>query len=361
MTPNSPLRDMLRILLSALFILGTLLACLWILRPFLSALIWAALIVVATWPVLLSVQKALWGKRGLATVMMTGAMLLVVVLPLAFAGLAIADHADDAAARLKQVASAGIPAAPGWLEGVPVVGAKLSAQWQAMAALGPEALQAKLAPHVKDIAAWMLAKAGGLAGFLLHLVLTAILAAVLYSTGETATTGLRAFALRLGGVRGDQSVTLAGQAVRGVALGVVVTAIVQSVLGGIGLALASVPFAMPLTLLMFVLAVAQIGPVPVLLCVVAWLFWSGNTLTAWIFLPWAIFVGVLDNFLRPILIKRGADLPLLLIFAGVIGGLLGFGIVGLFVGPVVLAIAYTQLSAWVTDSNAEAAAPPPAP
>ena len=164
---------------------------------------------------------------------------------------------------------------------------------------------------------------------------------------------MRAFAYRLAGARGEQSVTLGGQAIRAVALGVIVTAVVQSLLGGIGLVVAGVPFAGFLTALMFMLGVAQVGATPVMVLAVGWLYWSGNTLTATIFLPWAILVSVLDNILRPLLIKRGADLPLILIFAGVIGGLIAFGVVGLFVGPVVLAIAYTELSAWIADG------PPP--
>jgi predicted PurR-regulated permease PerM len=170
---------------------------------------------------------------------------------------------------------------------------------------------------------------------------------LLYYKGDAAADGVFAFARRLAGTRGERAVTLAGQAVRAVALGVVVTAIVQAALGGIGLAIAGVPLAGFLTALMFVLAVAQIGAAPVLALAVAWLYLTSDTWTATAFLAWAIFVAAIDNVLRPVLIKRGADLPLVLIFAGVIGGLLAFGIVGLFAGPVVLAVAYTQLTAWV--------------
>jgi predicted PurR-regulated permease PerM len=138
-----------------------------------------------------------------------------------------------------------------------------------------------------------------------------------------------------------------------VALGVVVTALVQSLLGGIGLAVAGVPFAAALTAVMFMLALAQIGAVPILLFGLAWL-WSKES-TAWFFalLVWTVIVGSLDNVLRPILIRRGADLPLILIFAGVIGGLFAFGLLGLFVGPVILAVAYTLLDAWVAEAPKE--------
>jgi predicted PurR-regulated permease PerM len=165
---------------------------------------------------------------------------------------------------------------------------------------------------------------------------------------------VRAFARRLSGVRGDQSITLAAQSIRAVALGVVVTALVQALLGGVGLVMAGVPLAGFLTAVMFVLAVAQIGAGPVLIIATIWLYWKVDTTTATIFLVWAVFVGTIDNVLRPFLIKSGADLPLLLIFAGVIGGLLAFGVVGLFVGPVVLAVAYTEVVAWVQDVDTSA-------
>ena len=143
---------------------------------------------------------------------------------------------------------------------------------------------------------------------------------------------------------------LAGKAIRGVALGVGLTAVVQSMLGGIGLAVTGVPAAAVLTAVMLLLCIAQLGPVLVLIPAVIWLYWSGQNLWGTVLLVWSILVGSLDNFLRPILIKKGADLPLLLIFAGVIGGLLGFGLIGIFVGPVVLAVTYTLFEAWIEDA-----------
>ena len=133
------------------------------------------------------------------------------------------------------------------------------------------------------------------------------------------------------------------------ALGVGVTAIVQAVVGGIGLAIAGVPFAALLTAVMFMFCIVQIGPTLVLAPAVIWVFWSGSTGWGIFLLIWTLVVGTMDNFLRPWLIKRGADLPLLLIFAGVIGGLLGFGLVGIFVGPVMLAVSYTLMVAWLDD------------
>jgi predicted PurR-regulated permease PerM len=137
----------------------------------------------------------------------------------------------------------------------------------------------------------------------------------------------------------------------------VVTALAQSVLGGVGLAVAGIPFAAILTAVMFMLAIAQIGPLLVLLPSIVWLYWSGSTGWGTFLLFWTLVVGTMDNFLRPVLIKKGADLPLLLIFAGVVGGLVAFGLIGIFVGPVVLAVGHTLLSAWINEDNGEARSP----
>jgi predicted PurR-regulated permease PerM len=198
---------------------------------------------------------------------------------------------------------------------------------------------------------------GGFGLVSVQFLLTIVISAIMYATGEDAARWVRRFGRRLAGDRGDNVVRLAGQAIRGVALGVVVTALVQSLLGGIGLAIAGVPFAAVLTAVMFMLALAQIGAVPVLVCALAWLWWKDATAWFVALLVWTLIVGSLDNVLRPILIKKGADLPLLLIFAGVIGGLFAFGLLGLFVGPVILAVTYMLLDAWVAEAPDEQEAP----
>jgi predicted PurR-regulated permease PerM len=130
---------------------------------------------------------------------------------------------------------------------------------------------------------------------------------------------------------------------------VVLTAFVHAVLGGIGLAVAGVPFAVMLTAVMFIAAIVQIGVIPIMLCAVGWLYWTGDTTWGTVLLVWTLIIAPVDNVLRPILIKQGADLPLLLIIVGVLGGLVAFGIIGLFVGPVILAVAYTLFTAWINQ------------
>jgi predicted PurR-regulated permease PerM len=347
-------RDLTRTALAVLFI-AILIGCsFWILRPFLGAIVWATMIVVATWPLLVAVQARLWGKRALAVTVMTIALLLVLVVPLSLAIGTIVSNADKIAGWAKSLATLRVPPPPEWLGRLPVVGGKAVLAWEQVAAAGIEELAAEVAPYAGSITKWFVAEVGSFGMVFVQFLLTIVIAAVIYANGEHAAAGVRRFGRRLAGPRGEDSVRLAGQAIRGVALGVVVTALAQSVAGGIGLAIAGVPFAAILTAMMFMLAIAQLGPVLVLAPAVIWVYWSGSTGWGTFLLIWTVAVGSMDNFLRPYLIKKGADLPLLLIFAGVIGGIMAFGLIGIFVGPVVLAVGYTLLEAWVKEEQGAA-------
>jgi len=343
--------DVTRTTLAVLFISMLILASFWLVRPFLTPFVWATTIVVATWPLMLGLQERLLGKRRLAVAVMTVVLLLVLVVPLSLAVFTIVDKADQIVAWVKSLASFTVSPPPQWLANIPLIGAKLADRWQQLAALRPEELSAKLAPHAGKAVRWFASQAGSAGMMILQFLLTVIIAAILYANGDTAATGVKNFAHRLAGQKGEEAAVLAAKAIRGVALGVVVTAIVQSVLGGIGLAVAGVPAAAVLTAVMFILCVAQLGPGLVLIPSIILLYWRGDTLWGTVLLIWSLPVAILDNFLRPVLIRKGAHLPLLLIFAGVIGGLIAFGIIGLFIGPVVLAVAYTLLKAWVSAAE----------
>jgi predicted PurR-regulated permease PerM len=349
-------RDLVRIVLGVLLILLLISSSLSILSPFLPALIWASMIVIATWPLLLQFQRALGGRRSLAAAAMTALLFVIVIAPI---GVAISVVVEQAS-RLSEfkVAEIRIPMPPVWIEGVPVVGATLTAEWRVYAAATPEELATKAAPYLTTVVSWIAAHAGTLGSILLHLLLTLLLCAVLYVNGETAALGVRRFARRLLGEAGDRLVLLAAGSVRAVALGIVVTAIVQTALGAAGLVVAGVPYVAVLAAVMFVFCIAQVGPVLPMLAAVGWLYLGGAMTAAIGLFAWTVVVGLLDNVLRPILIRRGADLPLLLIMAGVIGGLVGFGLVGLFVGPVVLAVTYTALSAWIAEQDENPAGAP---
>jgi predicted PurR-regulated permease PerM len=349
---TDPRRDLTRITLGVAAIGALTLASFWIVRPFIGATIWATMIVVATWPVLIAVQARLGGRRWLAVAVMTGVMLLVFIVPFMLAIGTLIDNADRISGWVTTILTATPPPAPAWLQNVPLVGPRLAEIWNDLVDAGASGLMPRLQPYAGGAAQWFLKEAGTLGGALLQFLLTIVITAIMYSGGDAAAAGVRAFARRLAGARGEDVVNLGGAAIRGVALGVVVTALVQSIVGGIGLAITGVPFAPVLTALMFILCIAQLGPTLVLAPAVAWMYWTGDNVWASVLLVWAVVVGTMDNVLRPYLIKKGADLPLLLIFAGVIGGLLSFGLLGIFVGPLVLAVTYTLLEAWVRDDGA---------
>ena len=351
-------RDLTRTTLGVLLIVALIGASFWILRPFLPAAIWATMITVATWPLMLRVQAALWNRRGLAVLVMSLVLLLVFVVPLSLAVLTILGNSDRIVGWAQAIASFTLPpTAPAWLAGLPLVGASAAELWARFATIGFEGLPAKIAPYVGVVTRWFVAQIGGFGLMFVHFLLTVVFAAIMYAEGEAAAELIRRFGRRLAGERGETVVRLAGQAIRGVAMGVVVTALVQAVLGGIGLAICGVPFAAVLTAVMFMLCIAQLGPAPVLVIAIVWMYWSGDSLWGTVLLIWSLLVASLDNLLRPLLIKRSANLPLLLIFVGVIGGLLAFGLIGIFVGPVVLAVGYTLLQAWV-DEDTQAPEPP---
>jgi predicted PurR-regulated permease PerM len=353
--------ELARVTFGVLFIGLLLGGSLWVLRPFIGPAIWATMVVVATWPLMRRVQNRLWGRRSLAVAVMTLVLLLLFVVPLTLAIVTIVINADRLIDWAKLASSYHLPdLPPHWLVDLPMVGGAIQRGWDHATELGLRDLLPRLSPYAGNLAKWLLGQIGSVGFLLLQFLLTVVIAGVMYAGGEAAAQLVRRFARRLGGDRGASVVDLAGGAIRGVALGVGVTAMVQALLSGMGLLLAGVPFAGLLTALIFMLCIAQIGPVPVLLPAAVWVIWSGSTGWGIALLVLIAVVTTLDNVLRPMLIRLGADLPLLLIFSGVIGGLLAFGLVGIFVGPVVLAVAYTLLEAWMADGETDASATPAA-
>ncbi|HET6419178.1 MAG TPA: AI-2E family transporter YdiK [Geobacteraceae bacterium] len=350
MTPNTiKPRDITSTTLQVFFI-GLLIATgFWIIRPFLTPLTWAVIIVIATWPAMLKVQEFMRGKRWLAVTVMSVSLLLLLVVPLTIAITTIVDKSDQIVAWIRSLSILTGAPPPRWLNNVPLLGPKLVVKWQQVAAAGSQELSTKLVPYSNKIIAWFVSQAGNIGMMILNFLLTVIIAAILYAKGETASKGVLRLAARLAGSQGENSLTLAAKAIRGVALGVVLTALIQSIIGGVGLAVAGIPAAMLLTGIIFLLCIAQVGPALVLIPSVIWMYWSGQTLLGTVLLVFSIVACTIDNIIRPFLIKKGAKLPLVLIFAGVIGGLVAFGIIGLFIGPVVLAVIYTLLQSWVSE------------
>ena len=336
--------DLARIVLAVLFIGGLIGVSLWVLRPFLAALIWAVMIVVPTWSFMLAMQRGLGGRRWAAVTTMTALLVAVFLVPLLAAVGTVLGNVDQISAGVRYLAQLKFPPPPAWLVGLPLVGERVAAFWREVQA---DALGVVVAPYASEVARWLVAQLGTVGALLVQVVLTVIAAAVLYGRGEYAARAALRFGARLAGEHGEGAIRLSAQAIRGVALGVVLTALLQAAIGGVGLAIAGVPFAALLTAVIFLLAVAQIGGAIVLVGPVIWLYWNGAAGWGTFLLVVTVITATIDNIVRPILIKRGADLPLLLIFVGVIGGLVSFGLIGIFVGPVVLAVAYTLLQAWL--------------
>ncbi|MBS3651528.1 AI-2E family transporter YdiK [Pseudaminobacter sp. 19-2017] len=343
-------QDLGRITLTVLFIVGLLVGSLWIILPLLPAILWASTLVLATWPLLKEAEHLAGGRRWVAVVLMTAGTLLMLVLPLWLAISVLLSNMDVLGRIAENMLSLRVPAPPDWLASVPIVGQGLADGWRKLASAGLSEFAPKLAPYARTLTLWLGSTVGSLGAVLLQFLLTTIIAAILYAKGEAAGATALLFGRRLAGERGEKAVVLAGQAIRSVALGIVVTAFAQSIIGGIGLWLVGMPLAALLTALMFVLCLIQIGPALVLFPAVVWMYYAGDALWATVLLGFSIVACTIDQVIRPILIRRGADLPILLIVAGVIGGLIAFGILGIFIGPTILAVAYTLLNAWMGEA-----------
>jgi predicted PurR-regulated permease PerM len=329
--------DLPQIMFGVLFIALMTIASIWVVKPFILGFSWAGMIVIATWPVMIRIQALLWGRRILAVIVMTVLLILLFVLPIA---LLISSAVENSAPLAKLASNPSQLHLPDftWLESIPLIGKKTYLGWHTLINSGGSALLAKVQPYIGQTAGWFVSQAANIGRFILHCSLMLLFSALLYYRGEHVGMGIRHFAIRLAGGRGDAAVILAGQAIRAVALGVVVTAIV------------GIPYATLLTVVMFVCCVAQIGPLLVLIPAIIWLYWTGDNTWGTVLLVWSCVVGSLDSVLRPYLIHMGADLPMLLILSGVIGGLVAFGLIGLFIGPVVLAVSYRLISLWVNEA-----------
>jgi predicted PurR-regulated permease PerM len=342
-------QDLTRTVLAVLFLGGLVVASLWLLAPFIPATIWAMTLVVATWPMMRRVQSALWNSRGMAVTVMTLAFLLIFVAPFWFAVGTIVSNVEPITRAARAVTEFRVPPTPPWIATLPVIGPSTAQAWDSIAASGINDLAPLATPYAGKATEYFVGAAGSLGSLFLQFLLTVVIAAIMYARGESAAANVMRFGHRLAGERGAQAVRLVGAAIRSVALGVVVTALAQTAVGGIGLLIAGVPFAAVLTALMLLLCIAQLGPAPVLIPAIGWMYYSGQTAWASILVVFTLVAILLDNVVRPVLIRRGADLPLLLILVGVIGGLMSFGLVGIFLGPAVLAVTYTLLQAWIAE------------
>ena len=347
---SQDLPDIARVLFVVAILCALTVGSLYVMRPFLPGLIWATTIVVATWPAMLAVERRVGKRRGLATLVMLLILLVVIVLPLYEAISTLAAHGGEIMDLIRQLPQYTLPPPPGWIHDVPVVGSRVANEWQSLSDAGPGGLLAQLEPYVSIAAHWLIGHAASVGVFVMHMFVTVVITGVLYMQGEQAASFITRFSARVSPNHGPEAVQLAGASIRAVALGIVVTAVLQSALGGIGLAVAGVPGAGVLTALMLLLCLAQIGPGLPLIGGIAWLFMHDARVAAILLAVWSVMVVMLDNVVRPALIRRGVNLSMLLILSGVLGGMFAFGIVGLFIGPVILAVSSALLTAWMSKA-----------
>jgi predicted PurR-regulated permease PerM len=347
-----PLRAELLSAALRLAAIGLLLAgVLVVLRPFLPAILWSVIIVVATWPLLLMLEQRLHGRRGLAVAIMSTGLFAVVVAPISLLMATLVTRLPELRDMVMGWLDGPLPAPPGWLAGLPY-GDRLVAEWQGALARNADDWSRWFAPWASRAAIWMSEHLGTLGSITLEFLLTLVLVVVLYARGGPLAVEARRIARRIGGPRGEESALLAVSAVRAIAMGVVLTALAESLLCGLGLWIVGTPAVPLLTAAIFMLCVIQVGPMPVLVPVIVWLVATGHGALALLLAIWAVAMSVGEGVARPLLIRRGAQLPFLLILAGVFGGLLAFGIAGLFIGPILLAVVMRLLERWVADADA---------
>ncbi len=343
-------------LLVQILLLGLLGASLWVLAPFWSALFWAAVLSFASWPVMRWLTRVLKGRQSVAAGLLTGVWIVLVAVPLVMLGFNLADHIRDATAMLKDVQVDGLPPPPAWLASVPLVGERLVSIWETLDQQG-SALFATVQPYLGQVGNFLLVRSAKVGGGILELALSLILVFFFYRDGPRLAAFVESLLERLIGDRAQHYLELVAGTVQRVVNGVIGTAVAQALLAYIGFMIAGIPGALLLGLLTFACSLIMVPPL-VWGPAVGWLIWQGEIGMAIFLGVWGFFIisGV-DNILKPYLISRGGNLPLVVVLLGVFGGILAFGFMGLFLGPTLLAVAYSLLSDWVAH-KAPAGLPP---
>ena len=339
-------------LLVQILLLALLGACLWVMAPFWSALFWGAVLAFASWPLMRLLTRGLRGRESLAAGILTLGWMLLVAAPLVWLGFNLADHVRDATVFIKDVQVDGLPDPPTWLASIPLVGERLVGYWTTIDQQGA-AMLASLKPYLGQVGNWLLARSAQIGGGILELTLSIVFVFFFYRDGPRLAAFVLSLLERLIGDRAQYYVDLVAGTVQRVVNGVIGTAAAQAVLALIGFLIAGVPGALVLGIGTFLLSLVPMGPPLIWIPATAWLAWKGEYGMAIFLGLWGTFiVSGVDNVLKPYLISRGGNLPLVIVLLGVFGGLLAFGFIGLFIGPTLLAVAYSLLLDWVADSRA---------
>lgn len=337
-------------------VLLVMLGCFVVLRPFLTAILWAGVLSYSTWPLFVRLKALLRGRATWSAALMTVAMAILLVAPFVTVLAALADNGVFLVNAANRLLSEGLPDPPGWLLRLPLIGASADDYWRSLAHNGVALLAEaqRLLPATRRA---ILALGELMAVGLVQLALSVFLAFFLYRHGEAVAAQLTRATSRIAGERAQRLIEVAGGTIISVVYGVLGTALAQGVLAGVGLFIAGVPAAPLLGLATFFLSILPVGPPLVWVPAAAWLFF--NDQVGWgIFLSiWGLFlISGVDNVIKPWLISRGSRLPFAMTLLGVLGGALAFGFIGVFLGPTLLAVGYRLLSEWslnVAESKPE--------
>ena len=331
------------------------LGCYLVVRPFLTAFLWGGIIALSTQGLFGHVLRLVGGRRRLAATLTSLLLALILLVPIAAFAIQVAAGLPEIGARLNDMFSAGLGQPPAWLSAIPLIGTKASGWWQSMAA-DPEQLLGVLRPLVRPLTDFLLAAGGGISGGILEFTLALVIATLLYVRGAALGAGIDRIALRLGGEAGQRQVAVIASTVRSVFRGLLGTCAVQAILAIIGFWVAGVPGALLLGMGTFFLSVVPGGPVLLWLPAALWLNAIGSTGAATFLGIWGlVVVSGSDNIVRPLLIGKGTEAPLALVFLGVVGGILTFGFLGLFIGPTLLTVGYNLLQEWMGRFETEVA------
>ena len=323
--------------------------CFLIVEPFIIPILWGMIIAVASYPIYGWMQLKLGGRGKLAAILFTLLALALLITPTVMLMGTVAETTQALSENLHD-GSLTIPPPPESVKEWPIVGKELSTFWGA-ASTNLGAALTPIAPQLKAAAGWLLTTAAGAGIGVLQFVVSIIIAGVILANAVGFGRFLTALATRVTGDRGEEFADLATKTVRSVAQGVLGVALIQSLLAGVGMLAAGVPGAGLWALLVLLLAVVQLPPILILAPIILYVFSSSSTTVAVIFMIWSIVVSMSDAFLKPLLLGRGVEVPMLIILVGAIGGMIHAGIIGLFVGAVVLALGYELFKAWLKQGH----------
>jgi predicted PurR-regulated permease PerM len=321
--------------------------CFYIVQPFIVPLVWSLIITVSIYPVYSRMVIMLGGRQKLTAVLISLTLLLIIAAPCFVVVGAIVTNIEELVTKLSD-GSLTIPLPTEKVATWPIIGESLFKYWTLASTNLLGTLQ-QVAPQLKMLGKWLLTSSFSLTVSILQLVLAIIISGILLINAEGGRLLAIAMGKRFVGDRGGEFKSLSIATIRGVAAGILGVALIQSLLAGLGLVVADIPSAGLLTLACFFLAVIQVGPTLIMLPVTIYVFSCNDTLFSLLFMVWTIFVSLIDNVLKPLFIGRGSRIPIVIIIIGVIGGMIFSGIIGLFVGPVVLALGYELFRVWVFE------------